>query len=145
MDYASISGRVLDPSGAAVPGAQVTARHTHTNLTGSTATNQDGRFRFPYLRIGPYEISIRQQGFTEATRRLTLAAGAAFELPVTLSVEGVDAQLTVTGETTMLDAARTQIAGTVSDVEVKALPLNSMTATRSPKAISINWSGTTLV
>jgi hypothetical protein len=124
VDYASISGRVIDPSGAAVPGAQVTVRHTQTNLTGSTVTNQDGRFRFPYLRIGPYEISVRHQGFTDATRRLTLAAGAAFELPVTLSVEGVDAQLTVTGETTMLDAARTQIAGTVSDVEVKALPLN---------------------
>ena len=41
VDYASVSGRVTDPSGAVVPGAQVTARHTHTNVTAATVTDQD--------------------------------------------------------------------------------------------------------
>ena len=62
VDYASVSGRVTDPSGAVVPGAQVTARHTETNVTGATATDQEGRFRFPYLRVGPYEITVAPAG-----------------------------------------------------------------------------------
>jgi hypothetical protein len=124
VGYASVSGRVLDPSGAVVTGVQVTARQTQTNVTGTTITDHDGRFRFPYLRVGPYEITISQQGFNDATRVVTLTVGAAFELPVTLTIGAVDASVTVTGEVTVLEAARSQIAGTVSQAEVQSLPLN---------------------
>ena len=124
IGYASVSGRVLDPSGAVVTGAQVTARQTQTNVTGTTITDHDGRFRFPYLRVGPYEITISQQGFKDATRLVILTVGAAFELPVTLTVGTVDASVTVTGEITVLEAARSQMAGTVSLAEVQSLPLN---------------------
>jgi carboxypeptidase family protein/TonB-dependent receptor-like protein len=124
VDYVSVSGRVTDPSGAVVSGAQVTARHTQTNLTGTTVTDRDGRFRFPYLRVGAYEITVTQPGFRDATRLLTLTAGAAFELPVSLTVGPVDTSVTVTGEATVLEAARSQIAGTVSLAEVQSLPLN---------------------
>ena len=124
VGYASVSGRVLDPSGAVVPGAQVTARQTQTNLTGTTITDQDGRFRFPYLRVGPYQITISHLGFKAATRLVTLTVGAAFELPVTLTIGTVDASVSVTGEITVLEAARSQIAGTVSQAEVQSLPLN---------------------
>ncbi len=105
-------------------GAQVTARQTQTNLIATTITDQNGRFRFPYLRVGPYLITVSRQGFQDATHALTLAAGAAFELPVTLAVGGVEAAVTVTAETAVLEAARSQIAGTVSDSEVRSLPLN---------------------
>ena len=50
IDYASLGGRVTDPSEAVVPGAQVVVRHTQTNVTAAAVTDQDGRFRFPYLR-----------------------------------------------------------------------------------------------
>jgi hypothetical protein len=124
VDYASVSGRVTDPSGAVVPGAQVKIRHTQTNLTGTTVTDRDGRFRFPYLRIGPYQITVSQQGFKDVTRALTLTAGSAFELPMTLSVGALDTSVTVTGEASVLEAARSQIATTVSEAEVRTLPLN---------------------
>jgi len=124
VDGASVSGRVTDPSGAVVPGAQVTVRHTDTNVTGATVTDEEGRFRFPYVRVGPHEIAVRQQGFTDATRLLTLTAGAAFELPVSLTIGGVYTSVSVTPRDTVLDAARSQIAGTVSQTEVRSLPLN---------------------
>jgi hypothetical protein len=124
VEYASVSGRVTDASGAVVAGAQVTARHTQTNVTGATVTDHQGRFRFPYLRVGAYEITVTRPGFRDATRRLTLTAGAAFELPVPLAVASLDTSVTVTGEATVLEAARSQIAGTVSEVEVRSLPLN---------------------
>ena len=63
----SLSGRVTDPSGAVVPGAEVTARQTETNQTSATQTDRDGRFRFPSLRVGPYQVVVHLQGFDEAT------------------------------------------------------------------------------
>lgn len=124
VDYASVSGRVTDTSGAVVPGAGVTARHTETEVVNTTATDQRGRFRLPYLRIGTYDITVSLQGFNDASQRLTLTVGSAFELPVTLSVGGIDTNVTVTGEGAVLEAARSQLAGTVSRTEVQDLPLN---------------------
>ena len=67
VNYASVSGRVTDPQGAVVAGAEVTARQTETNVVGGAITDTEGRFRFPYLRVGPYEITVRQPG--SRTRR----------------------------------------------------------------------------
>jgi outer membrane receptor protein involved in Fe transport len=124
IEYASVSGRVTDPSAGVVAGAQVEARHTETNVTSSASTDDDGRFRFPYLRVGLYALTIRHPGFADVTRDLTLVAGAAFELPVVLTVAGLEASVIVTGQTSVLETARSQIAGTVSEREVRSLPLN---------------------
>lgn len=124
VNLASISGRVTDPQGRVVPGAHVTARQTETNLTGEAVTDSEGRFRFPYLRVGPYDVTVRVPGFADATRALTLTIGAAFELPVALSIGEVATGVTVTGDATVLESARSQIAGTVSQAEVRDVPLN---------------------
>ena len=124
IDYASVSGRVLDPSGAVVVGAQVGARQTATNVAAETTSDDEGRFRFPYLRVGLYEIVVRREGFADATKQLTLTAGAAFELPIALAVGDLDAQVIVTGQAPVLEAARSQIAGTVLESEVRSVPLN---------------------
>ncbi|MCM3879094.1 MAG: TonB-dependent receptor [Vicinamibacterales bacterium] len=124
INQGSISGRITDPSGAVVPGAQITARQTETNVTAETVTDAEGRFRFPYLRVGPYEVKVRLQGFTEATRVLTLTAGSAFELPFSLTVGALDANVTVTAEETVIETARSQISNTVSQTEVNDVPLN---------------------
>ena len=124
INSASVSGRVTDPQGGVVPGAQITARHMETNVAAETTTNQDGRFRFPYLKVGPYEVTVHLQGFADVKRALTLTLGSAFDLPVALAVGGLDATVTVTGQATRLEAARSQIAGTVSTTEVQNLPMN---------------------
>ena len=124
INYASVSGRVTDATGAMVQGAKVIARQTDTNLTSTLVTDREGRFRFPYLRVGQYEVRVQQQGFAEFARSVTLTIGAAFELPVSLTVASSGTNLTVLGEAAVLEAARTQIAGTISQTEVGSLPLN---------------------
>jgi hypothetical protein len=124
IHFASVSGRITDPSGAVVQGAQVTARQTETNLTSTASTDQEGRFRFPYLRLGPHEIVIHKDGFADVTRRLTLTVGAAFDLPVTLAVGEQRSSVTVAEDAEVLETARSQIAGTVLTSEVVSLPLN---------------------
>jgi len=124
VNNGSISGRVTDASGAVVENAQVTARQIDTNLTGTTATDHEGRFRFPYLRLGPYQLTVRQPGFGDAKRSLLLTVGSAFEVPIVLTVASAETSVTVTEDTAVLEAARTQIAGTVPQSEVRTLPLN---------------------
>jgi hypothetical protein len=124
INNASVSGRVTDPSGAVVEGARVTVRQTDTNLTHSVKTDKEGRFRFPYLRVGRYEISVHQGGFADALRSVNLSVGAAFEVPVALSISSAATNITVNTEGPVLEAARSQIAGTISQSEVRNLPLN---------------------
>src|SRR5262245_20807881 len=124
VNYASVSGRVLDPQGAVIPGAVVTARHIDTNSTRETATDQEGRFRFPYLRVGTYEILVHQDGFTDTKRTLTPDVGAAFEMPVTLAVGALDESVTVTGQAAVIETARSQIAATIPQAEVEKVPMN---------------------
>jgi len=124
INYATVSGRVADPTDAVVPGVQIVARQTETNLISSATTDRDGRFRFPYLRPGPYEISARVTGFAEFHRTVTLNIGMTLELPISLNVAAVQTDVSVTGDQTGLETTRTQISGTVSQIEVKNLPVN---------------------
>ncbi len=124
VNYASLSGRVTDPQGAVVSGAQVIARQVETNVTGQTLSDREGRFRFPYLRVGPYELTVRQTGFVDSTRRLSLTVGSSFDIPVALALETISESVTVPANATMIETARSQIAGTVSPAELAALPLN---------------------
>jgi hypothetical protein len=124
VEYASVGGRIVDPSGAVVTGAQVTARQVETNFAAHATTDQGGRFRFPYLKVGAYEITVRQPGFADAARRLTLTAGGAVDLQIALVLSAVTANVTVSAEGAVLDTARTQIAGTMPQDEIRNVPLN---------------------
>ena len=124
INYASLAGRVTDPQGASIAGAQVTARHTGTNVKASVVTEQDGRFRFPFLKVGAYDVDVRAPGFKAFTRPLTLNVGAAFQLPIGLEVGGLEERVTVSGESATVETARSQIAGTISSTEVAGLPMN---------------------
>jgi hypothetical protein len=124
INLASVGGRVTDPSGALVAAASVTAHEPDTNLTQHAVTDRDGRFRFPYLRLGRCEIKVEKPGFAAAARSLTLTVGSAFELPITLALASAQSEVTVADQPTVIEAARSQISGTVPEAEIKSLPLN---------------------
>jgi hypothetical protein len=124
VNYASVAGRVVDASGAAVVSAAVTIRETETNVASAAKSDGDGRFRFPYLRVGSYELTVRRDGFATVTRALQLSAGAAFDLPVVLDVGTIKSEVTVSEDAPLLDTARTQIGTTIRTAEIQALPMN---------------------
>ena len=124
INHASVSGRVIDPQGGVIAGAQVTARQSDTNVKTEAVTDVEGRFRLPYLRVGPYEIRVHRDGFADYKRPLELSLGAAVDLPITLDVGHVDTTVTVDADRTALETARSQIAGTIAHAEVQSLPLN---------------------
>lgn len=124
VNFASVSGRVVDQQGAVIAGAMVTATDSQTGVSVSTTADDNGRFRFPYLKVGQHRLEATFPGFTPTVRLLPLTVGSAFELPIVLAVEGLTTGVTVTADTPVLESARSQIASTVSREEVSNLPLN---------------------
>jgi hypothetical protein len=124
ISYASLGGQVTDPSGAFIVGAQVKARQIDTNYVGAMKTDGNGRFRFPYLHVGPYEIVVSQAGFADATRSIHLTVGAAVELPIQLSIGSTSTNIQVEDDAAVLEAVRSQIAGTLTQETINSLPLN---------------------
>jgi len=124
LTSASVTGRVVDPSGLVVPQAKVTAVATATNLKYTVVTDQQGRFRVPYLPIGEYAFSAQSTGFAPVSRKIQLTVGAAFDLTLRVSVGSSDTTLSVTADAPLLEENRSQISETVLQNEVTDLPYN---------------------
>lgn len=120
----SLSGRIADSNGAVVGGANITATNIETSQRLTTSTDHEGRYRFPYLRIGSYDVKVEANGFTAVNKQLTITVGQALELPVTLEVAGVSAQVHVGSEVPLIETVRTQITETIRPREITDLPLN---------------------
>ncbi len=74
---ASITGRVVDATGANVARAEVSVMQLATNQFQKVSTDPQGRFRLPYLAVGRCEVAVRQPGFGGAKRLVQLAVGSA--------------------------------------------------------------------
>jgi hypothetical protein len=73
---ATLSGRVLDPNGALVRGATVTATQKATGAKREATTNDDGSFVIPSLAGGGYEVKVQAQGFADLVlSEVTLQVG----------------------------------------------------------------------
>ena len=68
INNASLAGRVTDPTGALLPHTIVTAHATATNVATKVETDAAGRFRFPYLHVGQYQVTVHHDGFADAMR-----------------------------------------------------------------------------
>ncbi len=122
---ATITGAVSDPSGALLNGALVTARDVDTGAVRSTATMANGRYSFPGMRVGGYEIRAEAKGFRTTVRKgVTVAVGDTAEVDFTLEVGALDQEVTVTGEAPLVNTNSHELSYLVSGRAVRDLPLN---------------------
>ncbi len=124
LTTASVTGRVTDPSGAALPGATIVARHLERNQEHRAISASDGRYRLLSLPVGPYEVRVFADGFAARTAQLTLRLGDARDLPIALTVAGMTAQVDVSTDAPLVETRRTQIAHVITPREIDDLPLN---------------------
>ena len=68
QNTATLSGSIVDASGALLPGVQITVRQRTTGFTRSTITAADGRFVVAGISAGPYELRAELSGFRPASR-----------------------------------------------------------------------------
>src|SRR2546423_313374 len=120
----SVTGRVVDASGAALPGVTVTAANSKTGFSRSVVTDAEGRYTFPSVPIGTYNVTAELNGFTTVTtRNVVVQVATPSNINVMLKQAAVAEQITVTAEAPLV--ATTPAIGTiVSEKEIENLPLN---------------------
>jgi len=122
---ATVSGTVVDSSGAKVPGADLTITNIATGISTATTTKSDGVFVVPNLNPGSYEVSVAAKGFSTLVRKgITLTVGQELILNLALQVGGVNEQVTVTAEAPTVNLANATLGGLVEERSVQELPLN---------------------
>ncbi len=148
--YATITGTVRDPSGAAVPDATITATNAETRVVTTTKSNKHGVYTVAQLREGPYVVSVQAPGFTESIATdIILVARDIRRLDVSLAVGGVEARVDVVGGATLIEAETARIGDTRTADQLKTLPLNDrgvyvflqMTPMMSPRNGSYSFAG----
>jgi hypothetical protein len=122
---ATLSGRVEDAHGGVVSGATLTITSLETNQKQTATSDGEGRYRFPYLQVGPYQLSVSAQGFAPFTRELTMTVGQALDLSISLEIAGVTERVTVTSGVPLIETGRTQLTETILSTDIGHLPLNS--------------------
>lgn len=121
---ATLSGHIEDVNGAAVSGAVVKVTSLDTNQNQTTESDAEGRYRFSYLPVGTYRLTIESAGFAQLNKEVVLNVGQSLDVPVKLSISGIAETVAVASGVPLVEAARTQLAETVLPREINSLPLN---------------------
>lgn len=127
-----ITGAVKDPSGAAIPGATLTATNTEQNTQTKTTTDAKGDYSFPSLPVGNYEIQCESKGFrTEKRIGLVIDANAAVQLDLTLELPQRTEEVTVsdTVEQIHVETVSTQLGDVVTGKQMTTVALNGRSFT----------------
>jgi hypothetical protein len=124
----TISGTVLDPSGAVVPGASIEIKEAQTGTVNRTSSDKAGLYVVPFLPPGSYTITAKKSGFETLTRNgIDLEAQAHPIINLTLTVGSTSQTVTVTAEEPLVDQANASLGQVITAESVADLPLNGRT------------------
>src|SRR6516225_3924396 len=118
-----IVGTVIDPTGATIFGATVTLRDAATNAVRTASTNQAGRYDFPNLPPGKYDLIINKSGFRQAKfSNVDVVVGESRTLDVKLDLGASTESVEVVASNTDLQTMNATIGTTVTGVPLDSLP-----------------------
>ncbi|MGE0705830.1 MAG: carboxypeptidase regulatory-like domain-containing protein [Vicinamibacterales bacterium] len=122
----TIEGTVTDEQGGVLPGVTVTVRNLDTGDTRVVVTNESGLYRAPLLSLGAYSVNVELEGFKRLEQTgVNLRAGQTAVIDCMLAVGTVQESVTVTSDAPLVDLAKIEQGRTLSQAEVKTLPLTS--------------------
>src|SRR5215471_1659939 len=137
---AGLQGIVTDPSGAALPGANVTVLSVATGATWELKSDNSGHYRAPVLQPGEYEVHVSLTGFQPLARRgIQLAVGQNAIVDLKLELSAIAEEMTVVGDAPHINTTSGAVSGLVNDKEIRELPLNG----RSFQQLALLQSGVT--
>lgn len=121
----NIEGRVLDPNGAVVPNATVTATNQATGLERTATADSNGNYRIGFLQPGAYRVSASGAGFAVTpVSNVPVTVGGQTPLDITLSISGTSVDITVTDESPAVETSRTSVATTINERAIENLPVS---------------------
>jgi hypothetical protein len=138
----SLSGTIIDPSTAVVPGATVTVVNNATGAERSTISGSSGTFDFQALSPGTYTISVEAKGFRKALARdiiVSVASAAQVTMPLEVGLAGET--VTVTASQDVVNTASPSLTNVINTRQVVDLPL----AGRNPVDLAALQAGIAVV
>jgi hypothetical protein len=125
LTTADILGTVTDPSGAVVPGANITLVSLGTNEERTAKSNSSGEYSFTLLPVGHYSVTVKAPGFQASiTKDLPVEAGDRARADVHLQLGSESSVVEVTASTPLLQADSATVSSNVTAMAVQDLPLN---------------------
>jgi hypothetical protein len=120
----TITGRVVDASGAAVGNAAVAATNTATGIVYRTATNDAGNYVLQQLAVGSYELAVEAKGFRKFVRRgIHLNVAQTLTVDVPLEIGQLEQAVEVTADASTLQTATSDLGTIVQNRKLVDLPL----------------------
>ena len=123
-----ISGKVVDPNGAAVNGASVTVTNTGTNASVTAVSSDDGVFRVTNLQPGKYRVEISAAGFGKGTNEVVVEVGTITSVDIPLKVGEATGEVTITAEAPVVNTNDATNSSNVNQVSISQLPVNGRRA-----------------
>src|SRR3954468_3885215 len=121
----SIRGTAVDPSGAVVRDAIVTATQIETSLTRTATTDHDGNYVLVELPVGHYRIDVQAKGFQKyAQEGIELNVNETLSVPIRLAVGAETEKILVTSDAQLIQGTVTSLGKTVLQQELLDLPLD---------------------
>lgn len=121
----TMTGGVLDSSGAAIAGANVTARNTDTGVTYRTTSGTLGFYNIAFLPPGRYDVTAESKGFktTLSTGNL-VDAGRTTRVDFNLKAGSVNETVEVTSAPPVIESTESDIGSVIDAKQVNDLPIN---------------------
>jgi hypothetical protein len=127
---AELNGRVMDESGAVLPGVSVTVTQTDTGFTRTTVTDGEGGYSLPNLPTGPYRLEVALQGFrTYVQTGIVLQVGATPTINAVLAVGNLEETVSVEAAAPIVDVRSAGISDVVENERIVELPLQGRQVT----------------
>ncbi|MBO0797183.1 MAG: TonB-dependent receptor [Blastocatellia bacterium] len=122
---ASVSGRVIDPGGALIAGAEVSIANADTNRTLTTTTNAEGLYVFPNLPPGRYRMEVSKSGFAHSVKTdLFLHVQDAISQNFSLTVGSLEQTVTVSEGAPVIETTTSTTGGSMLNQQLINLPIN---------------------
>jgi phage baseplate assembly protein gpV len=140
-----ISGDLLDPTGAAIPGAKVVVKNTATGESKTVTSNSGGSYRVSLLVPGTYQVTVTAPGFTVQSNVVEVSAGTVATNNLKLTVGSGSQEVTVSAaaETVNLENADVVTTFTAEQVQAMPNPGNDLTFVAQTAPGSVMNTGTT--
>jgi outer membrane receptor protein involved in Fe transport len=122
----TITGRVTDPSGSAVPNAKVTVTEQNTGVSTQTVTAAGGDYTAPLLKPGTYSVTVRAGGFAPAQRKdISLQIQQTAEVDFQLTLGQLTQEVQVVGSgSAPLQTASAEVGNVITKEPIEQFPLN---------------------
>ncbi len=126
----AISGIVVDPTSASIPGASVSVRNLDTNVARTAKTESDGRFRFPGLTVGQYELTVEAAGFGKYVRGpITLVLNQEAVVAAELKPAALQETVVVHEDAPIIDTTTAEVGVRFDSRRLAELPISGQFGT----------------